>query len=48
MKELYVGKAYIQNEIGKLKSQFSHEYVSQMLLETKLQTEHETHDQFTT
>jgi methyl coenzyme M reductase subunit C-like uncharacterized protein (methanogenesis marker protein 7) len=29
MKELYTSKAYVLNEIGKLKSQMSHEYVTQ-------------------
>ena len=47
MKELYASKAYVQNEIGKIKAHVSHEFVSQQLLQTKLQTEHETHEKFT-
>ena len=29
MKELYASKAYVQNEIGKIKAHVSHEFVSQ-------------------
>ena len=44
---MYVGKGFVQNEIGKLKAAVQNDFVSKDFLETKLQLEHATHDQFT-
>ena len=37
----------VENEIGKLKAAVQNDFVSKEFLETKLQLEHATHDQFT-
>jgi len=47
IKELYAGKGFVQNEVGKLKAQVSYEFVNKDLLTESLQAEHDTHNKFT-
>lgn len=47
IKELYAGKGFVQNEVGKLKAQVSYEFVNKDLLTESLQVEHDTHNKFT-